>query len=121
MNNPLSLLKCLGEETRYRIIEALLFQERCACELPDIIKRTQSNTSMHLAKLLEADIIKQRREGKRIYYSIQDERVRKIIKIAKGETTMKNTMMEPRENKMTKKDDPKKSEDRDSCDCGGCC
>jgi DNA-binding transcriptional ArsR family regulator len=68
------LFKALGEETAYRIIE-LLTQKRtsanlpgeyCACEIPSLIKRTQSNTSMHLAKLQEWGIIKSRREGKKI-------------------------------------------------------
>lgn len=61
----IQLFKALSEDTRYRIIKALLEAERkykanksndckgelCACEIPELIGRTQSNTSMHLAKL----------------------------------------------------------------------
>ncbi|MFH0978015.1 MAG: metalloregulator ArsR/SmtB family transcription factor [Candidatus Woesearchaeota archaeon] len=87
--NRLLLFKALGEETKYRIIELLLKKggctcetgEYCACEIPSIIKRTQSNTSMHLAKLQEWGIVNSRREGKKILYSIKDKRVYEIFKI----------------------------------------
>jgi len=73
--DDVKLLKCLGEETKYRIVKLLLKGEKCACEIPGIIGRTQSNTSMHLAKLIERDILKSRRDGKKILYSIKDFRV----------------------------------------------
>jgi len=89
--NNLLLLKALGEETKYKIIELLLKGggctcdkgEYCACEIPSLIKRTQSNTSMHLTKLQEWGIIKSRREGKKILYSIKDKRVYDIFKVLK--------------------------------------
>ena len=77
----LKLLKCLGEETKYKIVELILKGEKCACEIPKLIGRTQSNTSMHLAKLLEGDILKSRRDGKKILYSIKDFRVRDVFKV----------------------------------------
>ncbi len=81
--DDIRLLKCLGEETKYRIIKLLLKEEKCACEIPNLIGRTQSNTSMHLAKLLEAGMLKQRRDGKKILYSIKDKRIKKIFKAIK--------------------------------------
>ena len=85
----LLLFKALGEETKYKILELLINGEHCtyangeycACEIPSLIKRTQSNTSMHLAKLQEWGIIKSRREGKKILYSINDKRVYDIFKL----------------------------------------
>ena len=76
----LKILKALSEETRYNIVKVLLNGEKCACELPGLIRRTQSNTSMHLAKLLEAGILKSRRDGKKILYSIKDLRVCDVFK-----------------------------------------
>ena len=38
------LFKALSEETRYKIIKVLLEGERCACEIPDLIGKTQSNS-----------------------------------------------------------------------------
>ncbi|MBN1386085.1 winged helix-turn-helix transcriptional regulator [Candidatus Woesearchaeota archaeon] len=76
----LRLLKALSEETRYKILEVLLQGERCACQIPALIGRTQSNTSMHLAKLKESGILKSRREGKMMHYSIKDMRVCDLFK-----------------------------------------
>ncbi|RXA20442.1 ArsR family transcriptional regulator [Methanosarcina sp. MSH10X1] len=90
----LQLFKALSEDTRYRIIKALIESENkcrenkygskgelCACEIPEIIGRTQSNTSMHLAKLQDWGIIKVKKEGKMRLYSIQNEKIRKILEI----------------------------------------
>jgi len=84
----LLLFKALGVETKFRIIALFLNEsgctcetgEYCACEIPSLINRTQSNTSMHLAKLQEWGIIKSRRVGKKILYSIKDKRVYDIFK-----------------------------------------
>ena len=91
----IQLFKALSEDTRYRIIKALLEAERkcedkkcgkcngelCACEIPEIIDRTQSNTSMHLAKLQDWGIIKVRKEGKMRLYSIENDKIRKILEV----------------------------------------
>ena len=79
--STLLLFKALGEETKFRILEILLNGEYCACEIPSLIKRAQSNTSMHLAKLQKWGIIKSRRDGKMIIYAIKDKRIFDIFKI----------------------------------------
>ena len=76
----LNLLKALGEETRYKIVKLLLKGERCACEIPGLTGRKQSNTSMQLSVLLKAGILKSRRDGKKIIYSIKDLGVCDIFK-----------------------------------------
>ncbi|MFW5991327.1 MAG: ArsR/SmtB family transcription factor [Candidatus Nanoarchaeia archaeon] len=81
MNGGFKLLKVLGEETKYNIIKFLLEGEKCACEIPSKIGRTQSNTSMHLKILRDEEIVKTRRDGKKIMYSIKDSRVKKILRI----------------------------------------
>lgn len=81
MPSDLNLFRALGEETKHRILRLLLSGEHCACQIPKKIGRTQSNTSMHLAKLLEWNLIKYRRDGKMIIYSIKDDRVKKIFKM----------------------------------------
>ncbi|AKB17646.1 transcriptional regulator [Methanosarcina sp. WWM596] len=75
------VFKALSEETRYKIIKVLLEGEKCACEIPDLIGKTQSNTSMHLAKLQDWGIIKVRKDGKMRLYSIDNEKVRKLLKL----------------------------------------
>lgn len=87
MTKDLYIFKALGEETKHKILKLLLNGEHCtyakgeycACEIPSLIKRTQSNTSMHLAKLQEWGIIQSRRDGKKILYSIKDKRVCDIL------------------------------------------
>jgi ArsR family transcriptional regulator, lead/cadmium/zinc/bismuth-responsive transcriptional repressor len=92
----IQLFKALSEDTRYRIIKALLEAEctckegkyghrgeLCACEIPDIIDKTQSNTSMHLAKLQDWGIVKVRKEGNMRLYSIGNEKIRKILEVLK--------------------------------------
>jgi ArsR family transcriptional regulator, lead/cadmium/zinc/bismuth-responsive transcriptional repressor len=80
LKSNLRLLKSLAEETRYRIVKLLLKGEKCACEIPKLIGRTQSNTSMHLAMLSRSGIIRSKRNGKKIVYSINDLRVYKMFK-----------------------------------------
>jgi DNA-binding transcriptional ArsR family regulator len=92
----IQLFKALSEDTRYRIIKALLEAEceyiegkyghsgeLCACEIPEIIGKTQSNTSMHLAKLQDWGIVKVRKEGNMRLYSIKNEKIRKILEVLK--------------------------------------
>ncbi len=92
----IQLFKALSEDTRYMIIKALLEAESkskegkyghkgelCACEIPDIIGKTQSNTSMHLAKLQDWGIVKVRKEGNMRLYSIENDKIRKILEILK--------------------------------------
>jgi ArsR family transcriptional regulator len=81
MKSDLYLFKALGEETKHKILKSLLDGELCACKIPEIIVRTQSNCSMHLAKLLEWDLIKHRRDGKMILYSIKDKRVADVFRL----------------------------------------
>jgi ArsR family transcriptional regulator len=75
------LFKALSEETRYKIVKVLLEGEKCACEIPGLIGKTQSNTSMHLAKLQDWGIIKVKKDRKMRLYSIDNEKIRPILKI----------------------------------------
>jgi len=81
MNKNIYLFKALGEETKHAILKSLLSGELCACEIPNKIHKTQSNTSMHLSKLLEWNLIKSKRDGKMILYSLNDARIKKIFKL----------------------------------------
>jgi len=80
MKNNLNLFRALGEETKNRILQSLASGEMCACDIPKEIDRTQSNTSMHLSKLTEWNLIKCRRDGKKMLYSLNDSRIKKLLK-----------------------------------------
>lgn len=62
--------KALGDKTRLRILALLKSQELCGCELVEILKMTQPSVSQHLRKLKNAKLVKERREGQWVFYSI---------------------------------------------------
>lgn len=73
----------MGDPTRIRIVEALLEKERNVSELIKLVTAPQSNISNHLACLKWCGYISSRKEGTSIYYQITDERVRKIVSLAR--------------------------------------
>ena len=79
----MKFFKGLGDPTRIRIIEALLEKERNVSELIKILGIPQSNISNHLACLKWYGYITSRKEGTSIYYQITDERVKKIMGLAR--------------------------------------
>lgn len=74
------LFKALGDGTRHKIVSALLGGERCACELPAIVRRAQPTVSLQLKYLLKAGILSSRRDGKKMLYRVADARVRKMMR-----------------------------------------
>jgi ArsR family transcriptional regulator len=68
----------LADETRLRIIDCLLECEQCVCDLTDALQTGQSRLSFHLKILKEAGILKDRREGRWIYYSLSEEALDQI-------------------------------------------
>ena len=79
----MKFFKGLGDPTRLRIIEALLEKERNVSELIKFIGVPQSNISNHLACLKWCGYITSRKEGTSVYYQITDERVKKIVALAR--------------------------------------
>jgi DNA-binding transcriptional ArsR family regulator len=79
----MKFFKGLGDPTRIRIVEALLQKERNVSELLKLLGIPQSNISNHLACLKWCGYITSRKEGTSIYYQITDERVKKIIGLAR--------------------------------------
>ena len=80
MKNNIELLKALADDTRYKIIEFLLEGEKCVCEIFPYVKRTQSTVSIHLNNLEDVGILESKREGKKIFYKIKDQRVCDVFK-----------------------------------------
>ena len=73
----------LADATGLRIVEALLEKERNVSELIKIVRVPQANISNHLACLKWCGYITSRKEGTSIYYQITDERVKKIVALAR--------------------------------------
>jgi ArsR family transcriptional regulator len=71
--------KVLGDETRMKIINALAHEELCVTDLAAALEMTQSAVSHQLKMLRMAHQVKARREGKSIYYSLDDQHVIDIL------------------------------------------
>jgi len=66
------LFKALADETRLRILSLLNMREMCVCEIMVALDLTQPTASHHLGILEKAGLIKDRKEGKWVFYSISD-------------------------------------------------
>lgn len=75
----LTILKALGDETRLNIVKFLLDGEKCVCEIFPYVNRTQSTISIQLDVLKNAGILGCRREGKKVYYFINNDKVYRIF------------------------------------------
>lgn len=80
VDETLKIMKALSNETRLKIVQFLLGEEKCVCEIFPHVKRTQSTTSIHLGNLEKSGILKSRKNGKKTFYSINDLRVCDIFK-----------------------------------------
>jgi len=73
------LFKVFGDSTRIRILFVLFEAEVCVCDLAEALNMTQSAISHQLKILKQNKLVKSRREGKSIFYSLADGHVRTII------------------------------------------
>ena len=73
------LFKMFGDGTRIRILYALFESEMCVCDIAQLLNMTQSAISHQLRLLKQSKLVKNRREGKTVYYSLADDHVRSII------------------------------------------
>lgn len=73
------LFKVFGDSTRIRILFVLFECEVCVCDLAEALNMTQSAISHQLKILKQSKLVKNRREGKSVFYSLADDHVRTII------------------------------------------
>lgn len=73
------LFKVFGDSTRIRILWALDEAEMCVCDIAYLLNMTQSSISHQLRLLKQSKLVKSRRDGKIVYYSLEDEHVRQIF------------------------------------------
>jgi DNA-binding transcriptional ArsR family regulator len=69
------LFKALDDPTRLKIINAIMLSEMCVCDIAALLSMSQPAISHHLKVLRQAQLIKYRREGKIVYYSLNDEHI----------------------------------------------
>ena len=73
------MFKVFGDSTRIRILFVLFEAEVCVCDLASALNMTQSAISHQLRILKQNKLVKSRREGKSVFYSLADDHVRTII------------------------------------------
>lgn len=71
--------KVFGDATRVRILLALLESELCVCDLAELLQMNQSAISHQLRILKHSKLVKNRREGKTVFYSFADDHIQTII------------------------------------------
>src|SRR3979411_1115287 len=74
----------LSDETRVQIVEMLSHKERCVCELEQVLNVAQSRLSFHLKVLKEAELIRDRREGRWMFYGLVRETLDQIATYTKS-------------------------------------
>lgn len=73
------LFKIFGDTTRIKILCALFQAEMCVCDIAALFGMTQSAISHQLRVLKQARLVKYRKDGKVVYYSLEDEHVKRIF------------------------------------------
>ena len=73
------LFRIFGDSTRVRILYVLFEAEMCVCDIAALLGMTQSAISHQLRALKNVRLVKSRREGKTVFYSLADDHVKTII------------------------------------------
>jgi ArsR family transcriptional regulator len=77
------LFRLYADPTRLRILDALDTGELCVCDLAAVLGMTQSAVSHQLATLRHARLVRSRKEGKVVYYTLDDGHVGSIVRLAR--------------------------------------
>ena len=85
-----ALFKIMGDSTRCNILSALSQNEMCVCALAVLLNMTKSAISHQLRILREANLVRSRREGKNVFYSLDDDHVKDIFGKAAEHVMEKN-------------------------------
>ena len=72
--------KIFGDQTRLRILDALLIKPLCVNEISELLDMTQSAISHQLKNLRTSNLVKTEKIGNNVYYSISDEHIKIILK-----------------------------------------
>lgn len=75
-----NLFKVFGDPTRVKIIQALVDNEMCVCDIAVLLCMTKSSISHQLRVLRQAHLVKFRKEGKVVYYSLDDGHIEQLLK-----------------------------------------
>lgn len=80
-NHLADLFKLIGDTTRCRILFALDQDEMCVCDLANVLNMTKSSISHQLAVLRRSGVVRCRKSGKEVYYTLDDEHISRLYEI----------------------------------------
>ncbi len=80
-DNLAEFFKIIGDPTRTKILFALDQNEMCVCDIANVLGMTKSSISHQLATLKKSGIVKSRRDGKEVYYTLDDEHVKQVFEV----------------------------------------
>ena len=75
------LFKVFGDTTRIRILYALFESQMCVCDIAALLNMSQSAISHQLRVLKQSGLVRNRREGKTVYYALADDHVSRILEL----------------------------------------
>lgn len=76
------LFKVFGDSTRIKILFSILRGELCVCDIANVVGVSQSGVSHQLRVLKQARLVRSRKEGKGVYYCLNDNHIHTIFKVA---------------------------------------
>lgn len=79
INNTSEFFKILGDNTRLKIINLLIDNEMYVNDIANALSMTKSSISHQLKKMKDHDLVKSRKDGKEVYYSLNDDHVKSIF------------------------------------------
>lgn len=89
-NDIVRVFKAFCDENRLKILEQLRIGEKCACDLLEDLRVTQSTLSHHMKLLCDADIVKGRKDGKWVYYSLNFDGIERMKKLLEQQLNVTN-------------------------------
>ena len=79
LNDLAALFKVFGDPTRVKILYVLFQSELCVCDLAEVLNMSQSAISHQLRVLKQMELVKNRRDGKTVFYSLADDHIQTIM------------------------------------------
>ena len=77
--NEIKFMKCVCDETRFRVLEFLGKDEKCVCDIVEHLDKEQTLVSHHLKALRDCGLVLTRREGKNIMYWVSDHAIIEVL------------------------------------------
>lgn len=81
LNKLTEFYKILGDTTRVKILYALDINEMCVCDIANVLNMSKSSISHQLGALRRSGIVKCRKVGKEVFYSLDDEHVKQVFEV----------------------------------------